>query len=132
MCKIFLISCSIFWYNNVGRNHLNWASFCRYTENEFVNQRGDPFEIFGQNFFYIIGLLSIYICFSAPINVISRNISQCDSMRDVIFPLPGLAGGDEFGGTVIFKNLLNSNLYYTISIQNFMLYNLPRHHFSIR
>ena len=97
-----------------------------------MDQRGDPFEIFGQIFFYIFGLLSIYICFSAPINDISHNISQCDSMRDVIFPLPGLAGGDEFGGTVIFKNLLNSNLYYTISIQNFMLYNLPRHHFSIR
>jgi len=53
-------------------------------------------------------------------------------MRDVIFPLPGLAGGDEFGGTVIFKNLLNSNLYYTISIQNFMLYNIPSHHLSLR
>jgi len=35
-------------------------------------------------------------------------------MRDVIFPLPGLAAGDEFRGTVIFKKLskLELILYY--------------------
>jgi hypothetical protein len=53
-------------------------------------------------------------------------------MRDVIFPLPGLAGGDDFGDTVIFSDLLNSNLYYTISIQNFMLYNFPSQRFPLQ
>ena len=62
-----------------------------------------PFEIFTQNFFSNIETLIILICVFAPKNVLHLEISQCDSMRDVIFPLPGLAGGGDSGGTVIFK-----------------------------